>query len=35
MFHQEVETAHSEEQEQGVRAAILGKADMIDHEGQS
>ncbi len=34
MFHQEVQTAHSEEQNQGVRTTVLGKADMVGHEGQ-
>ena len=34
MFYEEIEACHSEEHEQGVRAPILGEADVVGHEGQ-
>lgn len=33
MLEEEVEAGHSKEHEQGVRATILGKADVVGHEG--
>jgi hypothetical protein len=34
VFYEEIEACHSEEHEQGVRAPILGEADVVSHEGQ-
>jgi hypothetical protein len=34
MFHKEVQADHSEEHEQGVRAPVLGKVDMVRHKCQ-
>jgi hypothetical protein len=34
VFYEEIEACHSEEHEQGVRASILGEADVVGHEGQ-
>jgi hypothetical protein len=34
VFYEEIEARHSEEHEQGVRASILGEADVVSHEGQ-
>jgi hypothetical protein len=34
VFDEEIEACHSEEHKQGVRAAILGEADVIGHKGQ-
>lgn len=34
MFEEEVEAGNSEEEEQGVGAAILGEADVVGHEGE-
>jgi len=34
VFYEEIEACHSKEHEQGVRASILGEADVVGHEGQ-
>jgi len=34
VFHEEVKPSHSNEHEQGIGTSVLGKADVIGHEGQ-
>jgi hypothetical protein len=34
VFYEEIEACHPKEHEQGVRASILGEADVVGHEGQ-
>jgi hypothetical protein len=33
LFKKEIETQHSEKHQKRIRTAILGKADMVGHEG--
>jgi hypothetical protein len=34
VFHKEIETCHSKKHKQGIGATILGKTDVVGHEGQ-
>jgi len=34
VFYEEIEACHPKEHEQGVRASILGEADMVGHKGE-